>query len=802
MRQQIPSILFTRNESEKNLTLDVLLTDDSQCREIIHPHENVTVHLGITIAGAVSGGAYIAGAMDYLMQALETWEQLRQRNIHVLRKSRSLEEAYDDKDYNDAVPMYSVIIDVIGGASAGSISAVLTALSLFYEKETKEYTKGSYSADTLLFDAWVNLAEENEGCDSTFAQMLKVDDLLSISRSVKSTRIQNRTDSGDASLNNTKLSNDIPHKFTGIISLLDSKPLHDVKRRILRSWSRVSLEENNTRRKFLPYVSSKLKLALTLTSLRGIPIKFRLSPTAVNGKGGTTGGAKKPWHVMNLHRILAHFQVNPGPEDTDAGTLPLDPCSYQNVETAFDFALASGAFPIGLPPSHVKDLSPKYIEGQVRKLYKIEEDDAPLRAHIKIPDQVTLADNFDLFVVDGGVMNNDPFGEVSDILELRKKTAEQADEDAAKKETERDAQEAAKKAVYKAEDKANDKVVDKAGSEEQFHLTANIFIDPFPNFYDENKTYNRPLNIKHVAMQLIGALIGQSRIKSADLLEKFVKNGRYGMIFPSYTTKILEIQKNPLATGGVEGFAGLISRNLRLFDYQLGKRNCQSFLLNYFSMSKDDIEAINVPQYGTSANTSYEKSKQKFYSFFESWNLNDSSKMKSLFAIQGSKGTAVIKKEGPEGEGCSDEPQCEFRIPIIPIFGVDHETKKLTRAAPQTVDESLWYISLQQLDDLKRPLTLRLVMILKTFLSSFLRPAKKKKDSIFVSVLAFIFVPLCLYALIALIVFASNPLIVIGWICLVMLGILLIIYGLILLVSRYVLNLIKGELRDRKQLAN
>lgn len=53
--------------------------------------------LGICMAGAVSAGAYTAGVMDYLIEALETWEQKR-----------------NESD----VPTHKVIIKAIGGASA------------------------------------------------------------------------------------------------------------------------------------------------------------------------------------------------------------------------------------------------------------------------------------------------------------------------------------------------------------------------------------------------------------------------------------------------------------------------------------------------------------------------------------------------------------------------------------------------------------------------------------------------------------------------------------------------------------
>ncbi len=68
--------------------------------------------LGLTMAGAVSAGAYSAGVLDYLLETLDNWEKAK---------------AAGEKDVpND----YKVQIEVMSGASAGSIAAGLTTLSL------------------------------------------------------------------------------------------------------------------------------------------------------------------------------------------------------------------------------------------------------------------------------------------------------------------------------------------------------------------------------------------------------------------------------------------------------------------------------------------------------------------------------------------------------------------------------------------------------------------------------------------------------------------------------------------------
>jgi hypothetical protein len=43
-----------------------------------------------------------------------------------------------------------------------------------------------------------------------------------------------------------------------------------------------------------------------------------------------------------------------------------------------------------------------------------------------------------------------------------------------------------------------------------------------------------------------------------------------------------------LASGGLAGFAGFVHERLRLHDFQLGRRNCQKFLKDHFSVHADN----------------------------------------------------------------------------------------------------------------------------------------------------------------------------------------------------------------------
>lgn len=116
-----------------------------------------TFHLGLCMAGSISAGAYTAGVMDYLFEALNNW--------------------YDQKGKGDpSVPDHDVLIDVFGGSSGGGITA---AIGLFAQQEkigsmrlseNKPVNDGSYN---LLYDTWVQMTGSND----VFAEMLDTSDV-------------------------------------------------------------------------------------------------------------------------------------------------------------------------------------------------------------------------------------------------------------------------------------------------------------------------------------------------------------------------------------------------------------------------------------------------------------------------------------------------------------------------------------------------------------------------------------------------------------------------------------------------
>jgi predicted acylesterase/phospholipase RssA len=91
---------------------------------------------GLVMAGAISGGAYTAGVVDFLLEALDAWENA--------------------KNSHEAVPAHAVKIRVMTGASAGAMTTALTGLACFSDvTPVKDLKNPPDRKRNRLYDSWV-----------------------------------------------------------------------------------------------------------------------------------------------------------------------------------------------------------------------------------------------------------------------------------------------------------------------------------------------------------------------------------------------------------------------------------------------------------------------------------------------------------------------------------------------------------------------------------------------------------------------------------------------------------------------
>jgi hypothetical protein len=97
--------------------------------------------LGINMAGAVSAGAYTAGVLDFLIEALDEW--------------------YAAKDRGEAVPRHDLSLDVFSGASAGGMCAAIAAAMVQGEFEHIHDTS-LVGTSNRFYESWVNKIDIRE----------------------------------------------------------------------------------------------------------------------------------------------------------------------------------------------------------------------------------------------------------------------------------------------------------------------------------------------------------------------------------------------------------------------------------------------------------------------------------------------------------------------------------------------------------------------------------------------------------------------------------------------------------------
>lgn len=298
-----------------------------------------TFHLGIAMAGAVSAGAYTAGVLDYLFETLERWEK--------------------EKGKAD-VPSHQVVIDVMGGASAGGMCAALAPLG--------RLGAAGENSTSLLKNLWVNIT----GADKDiFDELLKTDDIK-----------ENET----------------------AVSFLNSNCIDQIGESITKQL--LALHASGNIPELPGYFNQQLQVLLTLFNVSGLKFKMEIN--------SIYRSEKKAQYAFE-HRDMAHFKWDD--TYTNDGLIPLwerenNKRTKEHIYTYVQAAKATGAFPIGLSPrkvkrriQHIRDN--EFIAGGVGD--NLVFDSGPEQKH------------YESLNADGGTANNEPLELIQKII---KKTLE------------------------------------------------------------------------------------------------------------------------------------------------------------------------------------------------------------------------------------------------------------------------------------------------------------------------------------------------------------------------------------------
>ncbi|MEQ1946455.1 MAG: patatin-like phospholipase family protein [Bryobacteraceae bacterium] len=255
--------------------------------------------LGINMAGAVSAGAYTAGVLDFLLEALEEWEKAKTAFRASLANPAGASAA--------PVPLHDVTIEAFGGASAGGMCAAIAAVMV---QQEFAHIRSAMEAGTsnTLYESWVNR--------------------IGIERLLGTRDIEN----GGA-----------------LVSLLDSTVIDEIAREALQP----------SAAKKRSYISRQLTLLLTLTNVRGIPYRLYSDPTGGDETTGPTADEYTAYYGDRLR--FETTEGDQAPSHPSAKALPAGTPGAGSWPLLQEATKATGAFPIMLAPRRLTREKTDYV---------------------------------------------------------------------------------------------------------------------------------------------------------------------------------------------------------------------------------------------------------------------------------------------------------------------------------------------------------------------------------------------------------------------------------------------------------
>lgn len=430
----------------------------------------------------------------------------------------SLEEWQKRKDSGAPdTPSHNVEIPVIGGASAGGMTGIIAA-SAFYDPITPVQTLDNDILSEIktnkFYHSWVDLISE---------KMLNL--LLDNSDITKS----------------------------GMKSALNADFIDKIAARALSVNGNSPLERK--------YISKNLKVFTTLSNLEGMDFSVSFKSNCFS---------KDRFLVTNHSDFACFMMAEEEGEYKKDGWIPLNFKTGLNAELAKNSAMATGAFPVGLPARKV-EREGKYLND----LEWFKHITAKHKANSPFPAKYSTIN------VDGGMINNEPFERVSEII---------------LNETEHDKESGDNKNDYKKYD--------------TFRGTV-LMIDPFPS---EEDTFKNSDDLTSVIGNTLSALMNQSCIKPSTLIDAMESDNTSQFLIAPVRYDMKDGKEEvtegayAIACGSLGGFGGFISKEFRIHDYFLGRMNCEKFLRDHFTVRSDTTNSIFVNGYAGVTN------KEKFMS--------------------------------------------------------------------------------------------------------------------------------------------------------------------------------------------
>ena len=309
-----------------------------------------TYELALVLGGTVSAGCYTAGALDFLIEALDTWSAAKDRN-------------------DPRAPTHKLAIRVIAGTSGGGVNAAIAARALAFRfpPVTRGTSPSLAVTGNPFYDTWVN--------------RIRLDDLLDIS--------------------------DL--RMGKLHSVLNGAPLENAAHGIVSFTGALARRSYIG----VPSRQEPLRVILTFTNLQGVPYRTTFQDTFGEAFVDHADYARfafaypdAPVPVLRPDEFAVGFDAGTPGRQRLANEIDWDSFSY--------FALATSAFPVGFPPRQLarptehyryRVASPPPDETGSSKIQAIEPDwEMLFGAGNPRPA------NYQFLAVDGGATDNEPIG--------------------------------------------------------------------------------------------------------------------------------------------------------------------------------------------------------------------------------------------------------------------------------------------------------------------------------------------------------------------------------------------------------
>ncbi|MGB6035197.1 MAG: hypothetical protein WBG42_02935, partial [Cryomorphaceae bacterium] len=295
------------------------------------------------------------------------------------------------------------------------------------------------------------------------------------------------------------------------------------------------------------YISSDLEMLISHTMVTGIPLSVDFSH-----EGSTL--TNPPSHSTYEHFLFSHFRLNNGNDVNPDEYFWLNPFDEKSKNHLIKSAIATGAFPVGLKyrTFTYNDFRAEYLKNALSRVLNKNLGEASPKLKKKINWDEELLKNYKSVSVDGGAINNEPFGEVMSLLRHRRGRPTREVE------------------------------------EKKYQKYGLVMIDPFPDFHEVRDHVKLPSDLLGVVPKIIGTLWDQAKVKRNELKEQFDNEMLQGVIYPvKYTSNGERAYKNPLACGALGAFSGFLDLKFRHHDFYLGRNNARNYIRAFLSVPYD-----------------------------------------------------------------------------------------------------------------------------------------------------------------------------------------------------------------------